>query len=115
MSDHYFEFHDGGFFRSGHVACGGCVEALAMRAIFNTVGQDAIGVVSPSCGAIIAGAFPNSSMKIPAIHTTLEAAAATASGIPGTVERTTSGSRPCHLRSNVMRIFFTSALITRAT
>jgi pyruvate ferredoxin oxidoreductase beta subunit/2-oxoisovalerate ferredoxin oxidoreductase beta subunit len=81
MSDHYFEFHDGGFFRSGHVACGGCVEALAMRAIFNTVGQDAIGVVSPSCGAIIAGAFPNSSMKIPAIHTTLEAAAATASGI----------------------------------
>ena len=81
MSDHYFEFNDGSFFRSGHVACGGCVEALAMRAILNTVGQDAICVVPPSCGAIIAGAFPTSSFKIPAIHTTLESAAATASGI----------------------------------
>ena len=81
MSDNYFEFDEAGLFRSGHVACGGCVEALSMRAILNTVGTDAIGVVPPSCGAIISGGFPSSSLKIPAIHTTLEAAAATASGI----------------------------------
>ena len=81
VKDKYFEFNDKGLFRSGHVACGGCVEALAMRAILNTVGQDAICVVPPSCGAVISGGFPNSSLKIPAIHTTLESAAATASGI----------------------------------
>jgi pyruvate/2-oxoacid:ferredoxin oxidoreductase beta subunit len=81
MSNNYFEFKDEGLFRAGHVACGGCVEALAMRAILNTVGEDAICVVPPSCAAVISGGFPNSSLKIPAIHTTLEAAAATASGI----------------------------------
>ena len=42
-------YQDEGQFFSGHVACGGCAEALAMRVILNTVGGDAIGVVSPSC------------------------------------------------------------------
>ena len=81
MENNYFEFKEEGLFRAGHVACGGCVEALAMRAILNTVGEDAICVVPPSCGAVISGGFPNSSLKIPAIHTTLESSAATASGI----------------------------------
>jgi len=68
-------------FRSGHVACGGCVEALALRVIVNTVGEDTVVVVPPSCGAVICGGYPNSALKIPAFHTTLESAAASASGI----------------------------------
>jgi len=67
-------------FRSGHVACGGCVEALALRVIVNTVGEDTVVVVPPSCGAVICGGYPNSALKIPAFHTTLESAAASASG-----------------------------------
>ncbi len=75
------DFHEEELFRSGHVACGGCVEALSLRVIVNTVGQDAVAVVPPSCGAIICGGYPNSALKIPVFHTTLESAAASASGI----------------------------------
>jgi pyruvate ferredoxin oxidoreductase beta subunit/2-oxoisovalerate ferredoxin oxidoreductase beta subunit len=75
------DVHEEDLFRSGHVACGGCVEALALRVIVNTVGKDAVAVVPPSCGAVICGGYPNSALKIPAFHTTLESAAASASGI----------------------------------
>jgi pyruvate ferredoxin oxidoreductase beta subunit/2-oxoisovalerate ferredoxin oxidoreductase beta subunit len=75
------DFREEELFSSGHVACGGCVEALALRVIVNTVGEDAVAVVPPSCGAIICGGYPNSALKIPVFHTTLEAAAASASGI----------------------------------
>jgi pyruvate/2-oxoacid:ferredoxin oxidoreductase beta subunit len=75
------DYRDQGQFYSGHVACGGCVEALALRVILNTVGQNAVAVVPPSCGAVICGGYPNSALKIPALHTSLESAAATASGV----------------------------------
>lgn len=74
-------YQDDGQFFSGHVACGGCVEALALRVILNTVGQDAVAVVPPSCTAVICGGYPNSSVKIPVFHTTLESGAASASGV----------------------------------
>ncbi len=72
---------DDGLFSSGHVACGGCVEALALRVILNTLGPDTIGVVSPSCTAVICGGHPMSSVKIPLFHTTIESAAASACGV----------------------------------
>ncbi|MCP4272575.1 MAG: pyruvate synthase subunit beta [Gammaproteobacteria bacterium] len=75
------DYRDEGQFYSGHLACGGCVEALTLRVILNTVGQDAVAVVPPSCGAIICGGYPNSALKIPVLHTSLESAAATASGV----------------------------------
>ncbi len=75
------EYQDDGFFTSGHVACAGCSEALAMRVILNTIGSDAIAVVPPSCGAVICGMHPHSAMGIPVCQTTLESTAATASGV----------------------------------
>jgi len=75
------DYSDQGQFCSGHVACAGCAEALAMRVILNTIGQDAIGVVAPSCSAVILGGHPMSSVKIPFLHGTIESAAASASGI----------------------------------
>jgi pyruvate ferredoxin oxidoreductase beta subunit/2-oxoisovalerate ferredoxin oxidoreductase beta subunit len=74
-------YQDDGRFCSGHVACGGCVEALSLRVILNTIGGDAVAVVSPSCSAVICGAYPSSSVKVPVFHTTLESGAASASGI----------------------------------
>jgi len=74
-------YTDDGQFCSGHVACGGCVEALALRVILNTIGNDAVGVVAPSCSAVICGGYPMSSTKIPVFHTTLESGAASASGV----------------------------------
>jgi len=75
------DYKDDGQFCSGHVACGGCVEALALRVILNTVGPDAVAVVAPSCTAVICGPHPYSSVKIPVFHTTLESGAASASGV----------------------------------
>ena len=74
-------YSDEGQFCSGHVACAGCVEALSMRVILNALGKDTIGVVAPSCSAVILGGHPMSAAKIPVIHGTLESAAASASGI----------------------------------
>lgn len=74
-------YTDEGQFCSGHVACAGCVEALSMRVILNALGQDTVGVVAPSCSAVILGGHPMSAAKIPVLHGTLESAAASASGI----------------------------------
>jgi pyruvate/2-oxoacid:ferredoxin oxidoreductase beta subunit len=75
------DYADNGFFCAGHVACAGCAEALALRVIMNTVGPDTIGVVAPSCSAVILGGHPMSSVGVPFIHGTLESAAASASGV----------------------------------
>jgi pyruvate ferredoxin oxidoreductase beta subunit/2-oxoisovalerate ferredoxin oxidoreductase beta subunit len=77
----YVSYPDTNNFMSGHAACPGCVEALAMRIILNKVGDNAIAVVPPSCTAVICGPHPNSSLKIPVFHTTLEAAASAACGV----------------------------------
>lgn len=74
-------FNDQDHFCSGHNACAGCAEALAMRVVLNEVGPNAIGVVAPSCVAIILGAHPNNSAKIPFLHGTIESAAASAAGV----------------------------------
>jgi len=68
-------------FYSGHSACPGCVLALSMRYILNTLGPDNMAVAAPSCAALICGAQPCSSMKIPVYQTTLESSAAAASGL----------------------------------
>ena len=77
----YIEYKDEGVFKSGHFACAGCIESLSITIIVNAVGPDTVAVVPPSCGAIICGGYPNSSLSIPTFHTTLEAAAASASGV----------------------------------
>ena len=76
-----YEIDEQKIFQSGHAACPGCSEALALRFILNTLGKDAIAVVPPSCIAIISGPQPLSSMGIPVYQTTLEASAASAAGI----------------------------------
>ncbi len=68
-------------FYSGHAACAGCVLALSLRHILNTMGPKTMAVAAPSCAALICGAQPCSSMKIPVYQTTLESSAAAASGL----------------------------------
>ena len=66
---------------SGHAACPGCVEALSVRHLLAVIGPDAMAVIPPSCMAIIAGAQPTSSLRIPVYQPTLESSAAAASGL----------------------------------
>jgi pyruvate ferredoxin oxidoreductase beta subunit/2-oxoisovalerate ferredoxin oxidoreductase beta subunit len=66
---------------SGHAACPGCTEAVAVRHILAVMGPDTVAVIPPSCMAIIAGPQPFSSLRIPVFQPTLESSAASASGI----------------------------------
>ena len=66
---------------SGHAACPGCVEPLSVRHILDVLGPDTMLVIPPSCMAIIAGAQPHSSLRVPVYQPTLEASAAAASGL----------------------------------
>lgn len=75
------QYQDDGLLCSGHVACAGCSEPVSVRVILNTIGKDAIGVVAPSCSAMICGGYPISAVQVPMFHTTLESAAASASGV----------------------------------
>ena len=75
------QYEDRGQFCSGHAACAGCVEALTMRVILNEIGEDAVGVVAPSCTAVILGGYPTSSARIPFLHGLIETAAAMGTGV----------------------------------
>ena len=75
------ELNDEPMLCSGHAACPGCIDALSVRHVLAALGPDTMAVVPPSCMAIIAGAQPYSSLKIPVYQPTLEASAAAASGL----------------------------------
>ncbi len=66
---------------SGHLACPGCGGALAMRMVLKELGEKTIVVLPACCWSIIAGPFPQSSVKVPVYHTAFETGPAVASGI----------------------------------
>jgi len=76
-----FAFSENEMLCSGHAACPGCIDALSARHVLAALGPDTMAVVPPSCMAIIAGAQPLSSMRIPVYQPTLESSAAAASGL----------------------------------
>jgi pyruvate/2-oxoacid:ferredoxin oxidoreductase beta subunit len=66
---------------SGHVGCPGCGAAIAMRFMLKAVGEKTIMVLPACCWSIIAGAHPQSTLKIPVIHSAFETGGAVASGV----------------------------------
>ncbi len=66
---------------SGHLACPWCAAPLAMRMVLKALGPKTIVVMPASCWSIIAGPWPQSSLKVPLYHTAFETGAATASGV----------------------------------
>jgi len=69
------------YLHPGHLACAGCGEVLGLKLVLQAVGKNTIGVVVPSCIAIILGPFPFATFKIPVYHTAFESAASSAAGI----------------------------------
>jgi len=68
-------------FDSGHLACAGCAEVLALRLISKVLGKNAIMTVPACCATIVDGVFPHSASNIPLLHTAFETAAAAAAGV----------------------------------
>jgi len=65
---------------SGHRACQGCAEALAVRYVLKALGRNIIIANATGCMEIISSPFPSTAWEIPWIHVAFENAAAVASG-----------------------------------
>jgi pyruvate ferredoxin oxidoreductase beta subunit len=69
------------YFLSGHRACQGCAEALAVRLVHKAIGRDVIVACATGCMEIVSSPFPFTSWALPWIHVAFENTAAVASGI----------------------------------
>ncbi|MDP2974126.1 MAG: pyruvate ferredoxin oxidoreductase, partial [Candidatus Diapherotrites archaeon] len=75
------------FFVSGHRACPGCAEALAIRHVAKASGPNSIAVMATGCMEVVSTPYPESAWKIPWIHSAFENAAAVASGIDAALKK----------------------------
>ena len=73
--------HDAEYMCSGHVGCPGCGAAIAMRFVLKALGDKTMMIMPACCWSIIAGSYPQSTLKIPVLHTAFETGGAVASGV----------------------------------
>jgi pyruvate/2-oxoacid:ferredoxin oxidoreductase beta subunit len=66
---------------SGHVGCPGCGAAIAMRFVLKTLGEKTIMIIPACCWSIIAGPYPQSTLRVPILHSAFETGGAVASGV----------------------------------
>ncbi|MGC8735729.1 MAG: pyruvate synthase subunit PorB [Dissulfurimicrobium sp.] len=66
---------------SGHRACQGCGEVLALRMVMKALGREVIVCNATGCMEIITTPFPQTAWNVPWIHVAFENAAAVASGV----------------------------------
>jgi pyruvate ferredoxin oxidoreductase beta subunit len=69
------------YFVSGHRACQGCAEALAVRLVLKALGPDIVIANATGCMEIVSSPLPTTSWAVPWIHVAFENAAAVASGM----------------------------------
>jgi pyruvate/2-oxoacid:ferredoxin oxidoreductase beta subunit len=65
----------------GHVACPGCGAAIAMKFALRAMGSKTMVVIPACCWGVIAGPYPQSSLKVPVLQTAFATAGAAASGL----------------------------------
>jgi len=68
-------------FASGHRACVGCGEALAVRHVCKALGKNVIIVNATGCIEIFSSLLPRTSWRVPWIHTLFENVGAVVSGV----------------------------------
>jgi pyruvate/2-oxoacid:ferredoxin oxidoreductase beta subunit len=66
---------------SGHVGCPGCGATIAMKFALQALGQKTMVVIPACCWGVIAGPFPQTSLKVPILQTGFATAGAAASGL----------------------------------
>ncbi len=69
------------YINSGHRACQGCAEVLAIRHVLKAIGPDMVLAMATGCMEIISSPYPLTSWNVPWIHVAFENAAAVASGV----------------------------------
>ncbi|MES9995431.1 pyruvate synthase subunit PorB [Desulfovibrio aminophilus] len=71
---------------SGHRACQGCGEILAMGMVTKAAGRDIIVANATGCMEIVTSPYPQTAWKLPWLHVAFENTAAVGSGIEATVK-----------------------------
>ena len=66
---------------SGHSACAGCPEAIAIQTILEITGPNTIISNATGCTEIVSTPYPKTAWSVPYIHVAFETAASVASGI----------------------------------
>ena len=66
---------------SGHRACQGCAEVLAMRLVHKVLGRNTIVASATGCMEIITSSYPDTAWAVPWIHVAFENSASVGSGI----------------------------------
>jgi len=75
------EYPSNDYIMSGHVACPGCGAVIAMKFALQALGPKTILVIPACCWAVVAGVHPQTSLKVPVLHTAFETSGAAASGV----------------------------------
>jgi len=69
------------YITSGHRACQGCAEILALGMVMRVAGPNTIVANATGCMEIVTSPFPQSAWKLPWIHVAFENTAAVATGV----------------------------------
>ncbi len=69
------------FFTMGHTGCSGCAQSMSVKLITEILGKNTIATSATGCLEVFSTRWPESSWKIPWIHSLFENSAAVASGI----------------------------------
>jgi pyruvate ferredoxin oxidoreductase beta subunit len=91
-------------FAPGHRACIGCGEALAVRLACKALGQNIIIANATGCMEIVSSPLPNTTWRVPWIHTLFENTAAVASGIESALKVLTRKGRIPDMGTKVVAI-----------
>jgi pyruvate ferredoxin oxidoreductase beta subunit len=66
---------------SGHRACSGCAEVLAVRLMCKALGENTVIASATGCMEIVSSMFPTTAWRVPWIHVAFENAASVSTGI----------------------------------
>ncbi|MDA8402462.1 MAG: thiamine pyrophosphate-dependent enzyme [Deltaproteobacteria bacterium] len=68
-------------FTMGHTGCSGCAQSMSVKMIMEILGKNTIATNATGCLEVFSTRWPESSWKIPWIHSLFENSAAVASGV----------------------------------
>jgi len=69
------------YFSSGHRACQGCGEALAIRLMCKALGKDTVITNATGCMEVISTLYPTTAWKLPWVHVAFPNSAAVGAGV----------------------------------
>ena len=75
-------------FTMGHTGCSGCAQSMSVKMIMEILGKNTIATNATGCLEVFSTRWPESSWKIPWIHSLFENSAAVASGVEAALKAT---------------------------